>query len=188
MMKKACRSYVSLLAIALVAVLVLSACGGSDEPTATPRPTATPVPETTAPEPAPTSAPTEPSAPTATPVPGAPAPAPTATPTSAPPPPTATPLPSFDAEAHFKGKTVRILVGFNPGGGTDTQARFLAAKWGQYIPGRPRIVISNLTPSLAANNFLFESEPNGLILIYNATAPIQSSTEPEAKFKASDFE
>ncbi len=187
-MKKAYRSYLSLVAIAVLTALVLAACGGSDDPTATPRPTATPVPDAPAAQPTPTSAPSAPSEPTATPVPGAPAPAPTATPTSAPPPPTATPLPSFDAEAHFKGKTVRILVGFNPGGGTDTQARFLAAKWGQYIPGNPRIVISNLTPSLAANNFLFQSEPNGLILIYNATAPIQSSTDPNAIFKASDFE
>ena len=187
-MKKACRSYMSLIAIAVLMALVVTACGGSDDPTATPRPTATPVPDTSAPQPTATSAPSAPSEPTATPVPGAPAPAPTATPTSAPPPPTATPLPSFDAEAHFKGKTVRILVGFNPGGGTDTQARFLAAKWGQYIPGRPRIVISNLTPSLAANNFLWQSEPNGLTLIYNATAPIQSSTDPNAIFTASGFE
>ena len=175
MKKKAYRSYLLLVAMAVLTALALAACG-SDDPTATPRPTATPVPDTSAPQPTPTSAPNAPSEPTATPVPGAPAPAPTATPTSAPPPPTATPLPSFDAEAHFKGRTVRILVGFNPGGGTDTQARFLAAKWGQYIPGRPRIVISNLTPSLAANNFLWESKPNGLTLIYNATAPIQAST------------
>ena len=187
-MKKAYRSYLLFIAIAALTVLVLAACGGSDDPTATPRPTATPVPDAPAPQPTPTSAPSMPSEPTATPEPGAPAPAPTATPTSAPPPPTATPLPSFDAEAHFKGKTIRMVVGFNPGGGTDTQARFLAAKWGQYIPGNPRIVVSNLTPSLAASNFVWEQEPNGLILIYNATVPISASTQPEANFTASEFE
>ena len=187
-MKKAYRSCLVLTAIAVLTALVLAACGGSDDPTATPRPTATPVPDAPAPQPTPTSAPSAPSQPTPTPEPGAPAPAPTATPTSAPPPPTATPLPSFDAEAHFKGKTIRMVVGFNPGGGTDTQARFLAAKWGQYIPGNPRIVVSNLTPSLAASNFVWESEPNGLIIIYNATAPIQSSTDPNAIFTASGFE
>lgn len=184
MMKQAYRSYLALVVMALAAALALSACGGSDDPTATPRPTATPVPDAPAPQPTPTSAP---SAPTATPVPGAPAPA-TPTPTSAPPPPTATPLPSFDAADYFGGKTLRLVVGFNPGGGTDTQARFLAAKWGQYIPGNPRIVVSNLTPSLAANNFVWESAPSGLVLIYNATAPIQSSTDPNAVFKASGFE
>ena len=186
-MKKAHRSYL-FIAIAVLTALALAACGGSDDPTATPRPTATPVPDAPATQPTPTSAPSAPSEPTATPDSGAPAPAPTATPTSAPPPPTATPLPSFDAEAHFKGKTIRMVVGFNPGGGTDTQARFLAAKWGQYIPGNPRIVVSNLTPSLAASNFVWESEPNGLVIIYNATAPIQSSTDPNAIFTASGFE
>lgn len=177
---KTFRSRLSFITAALIAALVAAACGGeADSPTSTPRPTDTPAPAATAP---PAPAATAPAA--GAPATGEPAPArPTSTPR-----PTATPLPSFDPEAHFRGKTIRIVVGFNPGGGTDTQARFLAAKWRQFIPGNPRIVISNLTPSIAASNFVWESVADGTVLIYNATAPIQSSTDPNANFKASEFE
>ncbi len=33
------------------------------------------------------------------------------------------------ASLYFKGKTVRLLVGFRPGGGTDIQARYFASRW-----------------------------------------------------------
>lgn len=175
---KTFRSRLSFITAALIVALVAAACGGeADSPTSTPRPTDTPAPAATAPPAPATTAPATSAPATAEPA------APTPTPR-----PTATPLPSFDPEAHFRGKTIRIVVGFNPGGGTDTQARFLAAKWRQFIPGNPRIVISNLTPSIAASNFVWESQADGTVLIYNATAPIQSSTDPNANFKASEFE
>ena len=174
------RSRLSFIATSLLIALAAAACGGGDSPTSTPRPTDTPAPAaaaTATPVPATAAPSTGTSAATATPVP------PTSTPR-----PTATPLPSFDADAHFRGQTIRIVVGFNPGGGTDTQARFLAAKWRQFIPGNPRIVISNLTPSIAASNFVWRAPNDGTVLIYNATAPIQSSTDPNADFTASGFE
>jgi hypothetical protein len=74
---------------------------------------------------------------------------PTATPTATPKPadgdetPAATPTPSFDAAAHFKGKTIRIMANSNPGGGTDAQGRLIATFLGEYIPGNPRIIVSN---------------------------------------------
>lgn len=178
---KTFRSRLSFITAASLAALLAAACGGeADSPTATPRPTDTPAPAATAPPAPATTAP-------ATSAPATSAPATTAAPTNTP-RPTATPQPSFDPEEHFRGKTIRIVVGFNPGGGTDTQARFLAAKWREFIPGNPRIVISNLTPSIAASNFVWESQADGTVLIYNATAPIQSSTDPNANFKASEFE
>ena len=173
-MMKTLRARLPFAMAALLIGLAAWACGADDAPTATPRPTDTPAPAATA---TPVPLPASPSAgATATPVP------PTATPR-----PTATPSLSFDADAYFRGQTIRIVVGFNPGGGTDTQARFLAAKWRQFIPGNPRIVISNLTPSIAASNFVWKSPPDGTTLIYNATAPIQSSTDPNADFTASEF-
>jgi len=163
------RRYVSFVVMMVALVMVVTACGGDDPtPTSVPaKATATPVPP-----------------PTATLAPGVPTPtpAPTATPE-----PTATPVPSFDAEAYFKGKTIRMVVGFNPGGGTDTQARFLSARLPQFIPGKPRMVVSNLTPSIASYNYVWEAEPNGLVLNYTATFPIQTSTDPNALYKASEF-
>ena len=158
------------LSLALSAVLV--ACGGTD-PTDTPRPTATPVP----------------AQPTATPTAMAPStdggataePArPTATPR-----PTSTPLPvdpAFDAEAYFEGKTIRLMVGFSPGGGTDAQARYMARAWREFIPGEPRIVVTNRTPVLAERNFVWNSKPDGLTLSVDATPGIYDSIEDGAEF------
>lgn len=162
------RQYGSFIALIVGLAMILAACGGDD-------PTATPVPPADTPTPA---------APTNTPVPGVPTPTPAPTNTPA---PTATPVPSFDAEAYFSGKTIRMVVGFNPGGGTDTQARFLSATLPRFIPGNPRIVVSNLTPSIASYNFVWNSDPDGTVLGYTATFPIQSSTDPNAQYTASEF-
>ena len=124
------------------------------------------------------STPTPPaSTPTATTAPGE-TPQPTATPTSA---------PSFDAEEYFSGETIRIVVGFNPGGGTDLQARYLASLWGDYIPGNPNVVVQNQTPNIAAMNFVWASEPDGFTIVYTATSNIADSAEPQAEFSPKDM-
>src|SRR6266542_3550430 len=78
---------------------------------------------------------------------------PTAAPTAAKPvapPATAAPAaaapPKVDTKAiedFYKGKTVRIVVGFAAGGGYDTYARAMARYMGKHIPGNPSIVVEN---------------------------------------------
>jgi len=112
--------------VAIAALSVILASCGSD-PTPTPRPTATPVPPA--------------ATPTALP-PGVTPPAPTATPR-----PTATPLPAptaTPAPVDFAGKTVRITVGYSPGGGFDTFARIFAVHLKDALPGKPSVVVANL--------------------------------------------
>ena len=36
----------------------------------------------------------------------------------------------------FEGKTLRIITGFAPGGGTDLRARLFARHLGKYLPGK----------------------------------------------------
>ncbi len=154
-------------AMSLTLALVLAACGG-DDPTATPRPTATMVPPTATPIPLP---------PGVTPPPVTPTPAPTAT--AAPEVPAD---PDFDAEAYFSGKTIRMMVGFNPGGGTDAQARFMSRAWPTFIPGNPRIVVTNMTPVLIERNFVWNSRADGLTLGLEATPGIFDQFLPGADF------
>jgi tripartite-type tricarboxylate transporter receptor subunit TctC len=167
-------------ALGLMLSLVLAACGG-EEPTATPRPAATPTPEAMAAEPTPTAMMAEEATPTPLPegVTAAPAvPTPTAR-------PTATPLPvdpGFDAEAHFKGRTISLLVGFNPGGGTDAQARFMSRAWSKFIPGNPRIIVRNLTPVVVERNFVWNAKPDGLTLAIEATPGVFDQFTPQAQF------
>ena len=142
--------------------------GPPPTPTATPRPTATPVSaESTAiPTPLP---------------PGVTPPPATATPTPAPAPEVPTD-PDFDAEVYFKGKTIRLMVGFNPGGGTDAQARFMSRAWSEYIPGNPRLVVTNFTPNIVQRNFVWNAKPDGYTISIEATAGIYDQINPTAEF------
>ena len=153
----------ALLIMALTAALALTACGGEDPtPTSAPAPTATPVPApvaTTAPAPVATPTPLPPGAtapPTPTPAPATAAPVPAA--------PTSTPVPQRDLAAHFGGETIRFIVGFSPGGGYDSIARISARFIEEYLPGNPRVSISNLAGggSVRALQHVMRSEPNGL--------------------------
>ena len=151
---------ISIVAVmSLTMAIALVACGS--DPTPTPKPAA------------PAAA-----APTATPVPAtdnsSAAPAPTATPVPA--------APEFDAEGYFKGKTIRMMVGYNPGGGTDAQARFMSRAWPKFIPGNPRIVVTNMTPNVTQRNFVWNSKADGLTLSVEATAGIYDQNSPSAEF------
>ena len=66
----------------------------------------------------------------------------------APPPPTPTPsspaTPTPTPGLYFAGQTVRVLVGFSPGGGYDTHARIASKYLQEHLPGSPDLVIVNL--------------------------------------------
>ncbi|MFN0074656.1 MAG: hypothetical protein ACKVVP_24500 [Chloroflexota bacterium] len=49
-----------------------------------------------------------------------------------------------EAARYFSGKTITVTVGFAPGGGYDTFARIMAAYWPNFIPGNPKMVVTNL--------------------------------------------
>ena len=148
------------LGASVMLLLLLGACG-SDEPT----PTSQPAPTATAT--------VRPGDPTPTPVPA------TAT-------PTATPAPAFDAEAHFKGKTIRLVSISPPGGGTDAQARVLAALLGKFIPGHPRIAVSDIA-RVAGYNFVYNQKPDGYTLMYKASPGFERQLAPDAEFKLYEF-
>jgi tripartite-type tricarboxylate transporter receptor subunit TctC len=80
---------------------------------------------------------------------------------------TSTPAIADDIGAFFAGKTVRIVVGFSPGGGYDIYARELGRYLGRHIPGHPAVVVQNMAGagSLKAVNFLFNAAPrDGTVL------------------------
>ncbi len=61
------------------------------------------------------------------------------------------------AEEFYKGKTIRFIVGYSPGGGFDTYTRLIARHIGRHIPGNPSSVVQNLTgaSTLIAANYLY---------------------------------
>lgn len=119
-------------------------------------------------------------------------PAPTATAAPA----TAAPTPTRDPTAavadFYRGKTVTIGVGYDPGGGYDTYARTLAAHIGKHIPGNPTVIVENFpgAGSLRFANQLFTSSPkDGTIFgTFGRGLPATELLgQAEAQFKSTQF-
>jgi len=67
----------------------------------------------------------------------------------------------------FKNKTVRIIVGFAPGGGFDIYSRAIARHMGKHVPGNPIFVVENMTGAgslIAANHVYKVAKPDGLTI------------------------
>ncbi|HET9917663.1 MAG TPA: hypothetical protein VFQ89_11180, partial [Candidatus Binatia bacterium] len=69
----------------------------------------------------------------------------------------------------FKDKSVRVIVGFPPGGGSDAEGRVIARHLGKYIPGNPSLIVQNMPGAggiIASNYFEDLAKPDGLTLYY----------------------
>jgi tripartite-type tricarboxylate transporter receptor subunit TctC len=59
----------------------------------------------------------------------------------------------------YRGKVVRIVVGFPPGGGADVYSRVIARYLGRAIPGNPTVTVTNMpgAGSIIAGNHIFNA-------------------------------
>jgi tripartite-type tricarboxylate transporter receptor subunit TctC len=76
----------------------------------------------------------------------------------------APPAPAAD---FYQGKTLTVIVGYAPGGGVDATARAITRHLGEFIPGRPNIVVQNMegAAGLVSVNYLTHRvAPDGLTL------------------------
>jgi tripartite-type tricarboxylate transporter receptor subunit TctC len=66
------------------------------------------------------------------------------------------------------GKTVTMIIGPPPGGGTDTSGRMIAQYLAKYLPGSPQIVVHNMPGAdgmVAMNYFAQQAKPDGTTII-----------------------
>jgi tripartite-type tricarboxylate transporter receptor subunit TctC len=61
----------------------------------------------------------------------------------------------------YRGKTLRMLIGYGPGGGYDIYGRLVAEFLPRYLPGNPRIIPQNMpgAGSLVAAKYMYEVAP-----------------------------
>lgn len=79
----------------------------------------------------------------------------------------ATTADAASADDFYKGKTIRIVVGFSAGGGFDTYARAIARHMSKHISGQPAVVVENMTGAgslIAANHVYKVAKPDGLTI------------------------
>mgnify|MGYP001579773984 CR=1 FL=1 len=68
-------------------------------------------------------------------------------------------------EPFYQGKTIRIVVGLPAGDVYDIWARILANHMGRHIPGKPNIIVQNMTGAatmITANHVYTVGKPDGL--------------------------
>ena len=97
------------------------------------------------------------------------------------------------AQSFYEGKTVRLVVGFAPGGGFDTYARVISRHMGRHIPGNPTIVVENMTGAgslISANHLYRVAKPDGLTIgHFNGALFLgQALGQPGIEFDARKFE
>ncbi len=91
-------------------------------------------------------------------------------------------------EEFYKGKTIRFVVGFSPGGGYDTYTRAAARHISKYIPGNPVPIVQNMSGAgslIAANYIAKRAKPDGLTVgVWNSALVLQQVLgERKVKFR-----
>ena len=91
----------------------------------------------------------------------------------------------------YHGKTIRMLIGYGPGGGYDLYARLVAEFLPRHLPGNPAIVPENMpgAGSLVAAKYMAELAPkDGTVLGSLAqTLPLDSATGSTAQVNMGNF-
>ena len=103
----------------------------------------------------------------------------------------AAPVPSSadPVAAFYRGKTIRLLIGYGPGGGYDIYGRLVAEFLPRHLPGNPTIIPQNMPGggSFVAAKFMYEAAPkDGTVLGSLAqTLALDSVVNPKTRIDVS---
>jgi hypothetical protein len=101
--------------------------------------------------------------------------------------------PSASAQVSFQGKTISVIVGYPPGGGTDTMARLNANFLPKLLPGAPSVIVRNIPGAegmTAMNYFVQQVVPDGLTVATasNTAADPLNYRKPQSHYDPTRFE
>jgi tripartite-type tricarboxylate transporter receptor subunit TctC len=77
-----------------------------------------------------------------------------------------------DEPVSFKGKTITMIIGSAPGGGTDSSGRLIANFLGKNLPGKPTVIVKNFPGAqgmTSMNYFVKQVAPDGLTITMGAS-------------------
>jgi hypothetical protein len=87
--------------------------------------------------------------------------------------------PSAAAQVSFQPKTITMLVGSEPGGGTDASGRLLAPYLHKYLPGEPNVIVQNMPGAggmTALNYLVHRTERDGLTVLMGSITTLDPLT------------
>jgi tripartite-type tricarboxylate transporter receptor subunit TctC len=96
------------------------------------------------------------------------------------------------AEEFYKGKTLSIVIGHEPGSGFDVYARIFAPHLSRHLPGRPNVVVQNMigASGMIAANWLYNVAPKDGTVVANFSGTVTFDPilgRPAAKFDPAKF-
>lgn len=97
-----------------------------------------------------------------------------------------------EVSAGYQGKTIKVIVGYPPGGGYDAYARLMAAHYAKFLPGEPAIVVQHMpgASSIRSANFIAaKAERDGTtVALFASSAAFAPVLENDAaQYKPNDF-
>jgi tripartite-type tricarboxylate transporter receptor subunit TctC len=92
----------------------------------------------------------------------------------------------------LKGRTLTMLIGYAPGGGTDLSGRLIASSLASRLPGEPSVIVQNLPGAdgiTAMNYFVQQVKPDGLTLTMGSVSEAEPTRyrTPQAHFDPTKF-
>lgn len=92
------------------------------------------------------------------------------------------------AEKFYRGKTVRVVIGYGVGGGYDLNARLAARHLGKHLPGNPSFVPQNMpgASGMTATGYLYMSAPKDGTAI--GTIPVNLARDQVLKGKDAKYD
>ncbi|MBI4489724.1 MAG: hypothetical protein HY694_11615 [Deltaproteobacteria bacterium] len=95
------------------------------------------------------------------------------------------------AQDFFKGKVIRIVAGYPPGGGVDTEARLVARYISKFIPGNPNVIVENMAGAggrIALNHVSRVAKRDSLTwIVIPATPNIFQILDKDRKFDLTEM-
>jgi tripartite-type tricarboxylate transporter receptor subunit TctC len=92
----------------------------------------------------------------------------------------------------YKGKTISILMGTNPGGSYDLYGRVIGDHIARYIPGNPNIIMEHMPGAggVIAGNHLYGPGPqDGTKILLSHSIPLAEKLEPKGvRFESAKFQ
>jgi tripartite-type tricarboxylate transporter receptor subunit TctC len=89
----------------------------------------------------------------------------------------------------YRGKTIRMLVGYGPGGGYDLYARLVAEFLPRHLPGTPQIVVENMpgAGSISAAKYMAEVAPRDGTVLGSVAQTLALDSAVDHKVNAESF-
>jgi tripartite-type tricarboxylate transporter receptor subunit TctC len=92
---------------------------------------------------------------------------------------------------YFKGKSVRVVVNYEPGSSADLFGRLIAKHLPGFLPGNPKMIVVNRSGAsgTVGANYLYSARGDGLTIgMFSALYPSNQITMPDVQFNMLKFQ